>query len=151
MTTTLKRSKPLLRSWEIMRIFCVIDLIFIIDVSICHTWMILLYRETPKNFPTNYTQKIQKLWGFVEAWASSLKKLSLRMPIFFTFVECGNPTKKRGQWFFSWQNWPYSCTKDTTYSIGTFSFTCIPLIILNKKPKRKQPLPPLEQKLHILN
>ena len=100
MTTTLKRSKPLLRSWEIMRIFCVIDLIFIIDVSICHTWMILLYRETPKNFPTNYTQKIKKLWGFVEAWASSLKKLSLRMPIFFTFVECGNPTKKKRSMIF---------------------------------------------------
>lgn len=109
--------------------------------------------RNPPKIPHELYPKNQKLWGFVEAWASSLKKLSLRMPIFFTFVECGNPTKKKKKKefndFFSWQNCPYSCTKDTTYSIGTFSFTCIPLIILTKT--KKQPLPPLEQKLHILN
>ena len=56
--------------------------------------------RNPPKIPHELYPKNQKLWGFVEAWASSLKKLSLRMPIFFTFVECGNPTKKEVNDFF---------------------------------------------------
>ena len=80
------------------------------------------------------------------------KKAQFENAYIFHFCRVWKSDKKKEvNDFFSWQNWPYSCTKDTTYSIGTFSFTCIPLIILNKNQKRKQPLPPLEQKLHILN
>ena len=56
--------------------------------------------RNPPKIPHELYPRNQKLWGFVEAWASSLKKLSLRMPIFFTFVECGNPTKKEVNDFF---------------------------------------------------
>ena len=79
------------------------------------------------------------------------KKAQFENAYIFHFCRVWKSDKKRksSMIFFSWQNWPYSCTKDTTYSIGTFSFTCIPLIILTKT--KKQPLPPLEQKLHILN